>query len=150
MLLGTKKTFYDHITEALLGKPMTVPEIQDFLKSRKVKASVQGVYLTLRELISENIVIKQKKTYLLNSEWLNKLSGEYNFSGYEFGGCGLYEGETACAQFDYRIRFIHWLTKEFEDVTGFFGESENLENYLDVKQRKTDAWMKKVLAGIRT
>lgn len=73
MLLGTKKTLYDHITEALLGSPLDVSQIQDYLASRKVPASVQGIYKTLRELVSEDIVVKQKKTYLISNVWRGKL-----------------------------------------------------------------------------
>jgi len=73
MLLGTKKTLYDHITEALLGGSLDVSQIQSYLASRKVPASVQGIYKTLRELVSEDIVVKQKKNYLINSVWRNKL-----------------------------------------------------------------------------
>ncbi len=66
----------------------------------------------------------------------------FEFSGYEFGSCKLFEGETECANFNYKHRFIHWLTEEFEDVTGFIDRSENLENYLDVEDRKINAWVK--------
>lgn len=73
MLLGTKKTLYDHITEALLGGSLDVSQIQDYLADRKVPASIQGIYKTLRELVGEDIVVKQKKNYLINSVWRNKL-----------------------------------------------------------------------------
>jgi len=65
---------YDHITEALLGESLDVSQIQDYLASRKIPASVQGIYKTLRELVSEDIVVKQKKNYLISNVWRNKLS----------------------------------------------------------------------------
>lgn len=74
MILGTKKTLYDHITEALLRGPLDVSQIQGYLKDRKTPASVQGIYKTLRELIGEDIVVKQKKNYLISNVWRNKLS----------------------------------------------------------------------------
>ncbi len=73
MLLGTKKTLYDHITEALLGSPLDVSQIQEYLGNRKIPATVQGIYKTLRELIREDVVVKQKKAYLINSIWRNKI-----------------------------------------------------------------------------
>ena len=73
MLLGTRKTFYDHIIEALLEKTMSVSELQACLTTRNVSASVQGIYGTLRQLISEDIVVKQKKTYSINNVWTGKL-----------------------------------------------------------------------------
>jgi hypothetical protein len=75
MLLGTKKTFHDHIAEALLDRPMTATELRSFLEARDVTASVQGIYLTLRELIAENVVIKQKKVYSISNVWTDRLSG---------------------------------------------------------------------------
>jgi predicted transcriptional regulator len=63
MLLGTKKTLYDHITEALLGNPMNVSQITLYLERAGVSATVQGIYKTLRELVAEDIVVKQKKNY---------------------------------------------------------------------------------------
>ncbi len=74
MILGTKKTLYEHITEALLEKPATVAGISITLKNQKVSATVQGVYKALRELIAEDIIVKQKKQYLVNSVWRRKLS----------------------------------------------------------------------------
>lgn len=74
MLLGTKKTLYDHITEALLGKPMSVSQIKNYLISQKVPATIQGIYKTLRELIHENVVVKQKTNYLVSSVWRSRLN----------------------------------------------------------------------------
>lgn len=74
MLLGTKKTLYDHITEALLDESMTVSRIMDYLADKKIPATVQGIYKTLRELISEDIVVKQKKMYLVNNVWREKMT----------------------------------------------------------------------------
>lgn len=73
MLLGIKKTLHDHMIEALLGKPMDVSQIQEYLGNRKIPATVQGIYKTLRELIREDVVVKQKKIYLINSIWRKKL-----------------------------------------------------------------------------
>lgn len=73
MLLGTKKTLHDNIAEALLSESMDVSQIQGYLDNKKIPATVQGIYKTLRELISEDVVVKQKKVYLINSIWRNKL-----------------------------------------------------------------------------
>ena len=73
MLLGTKKTLYDHMTEALLGNSMSVSQIQEFLDTQKIPATVQGIYKALRELIAEDVVVKQKKNYSINSFWRKKL-----------------------------------------------------------------------------
>jgi hypothetical protein len=73
MLLGTRKTLYDHITEALLETPMDVSQIQSYLSHKKTHATAQGIYKTLRELINEDVVVKQKKTYFISNVWREKL-----------------------------------------------------------------------------
>lgn len=73
MLLGTRKTLYDHILEALLEKPMLAAEIETLLRSKKIKVTVQGIYKALRELIAEDIITKKEKTYIVSSVWRKKL-----------------------------------------------------------------------------
>lgn len=73
MLLGTKKTLYDHIIEALLGSPMSVSQISEYLISKKVPASIQGIYKTLRELLAEDILVKQKMVYSISNVWRDRL-----------------------------------------------------------------------------
>lgn len=73
MLLGTKKTLYDHIMEALLGDSMTVSQIQDYLKGLSVHASVHGIYKTLRELLAEDIIVKHKTVYAISNVWRDRL-----------------------------------------------------------------------------
>lgn len=96
MLLGTKKTLYDHITEALLGTSLDVSQIQAYLTDHKVSASIQGIYKTLRELIREDIVVKQKKNYLISSVWRNKLTSIVS----ERPPFKLSEGEQTTYQFN--------------------------------------------------
>lgn len=74
MLLGTRKTLYDHIMELLLEKETNVPDISTCLERLEVKATIQGIYKALRELIAEDIVVKQKKLYSINSVWRSKAS----------------------------------------------------------------------------
>ncbi len=84
MLLGTRKTLYDHIIELLLAKEADVAGISAYLGSLQVKATIQGVYKALRELITEDIVVKQKKMYSVSSVWREKTSAlfqeKYRFS----------------------------------------------------------------------
>lgn len=75
MLLGTRKTLCDHIIERLLEKEAPVSDLEAYLKSRNTKATIQGVYKALRELIDEDIVVKQKKVYSINNVWREKMGG---------------------------------------------------------------------------
>ncbi|MBP7831549.1 MAG: hypothetical protein KA028_00835 [Candidatus Pacebacteria bacterium] len=72
MLLGTKKTLYDHIVEALLVNEASVADIETYLEGENTKVTIQGIYKTLRELIAEDIVVKQKKIYSINNVWREK------------------------------------------------------------------------------
>ncbi len=74
MLLGKKKTIYDHIIEALLQKSMSVKALLQELKSVGIDFTVQGIYKALRELIADDVVVKEKKTYSISNVWKNKLS----------------------------------------------------------------------------
>ena len=74
MLLGTKKTLYDHIVERLLEKEASVSNIEADLMGKNIQASIQGIYKALRELITEDIVVKQKKVYSISNIWREKVS----------------------------------------------------------------------------
>ena len=74
MLLGLRKTLYDHVTETLLKGPSDVSQIEIALKSKGIVPTVQGIYKALRELISEDIVVKQKTMYSVNSIWRYSLT----------------------------------------------------------------------------
>ncbi len=84
MILGTRKTLNDHITEALLGKSLSVHEIQRYLEVQSVHVTIQGVYKALRELISEDVVVKHKKTYSISTIWRDKLNQLTKTSEYLF------------------------------------------------------------------
>jgi hypothetical protein len=73
MLLGTKKTLYDHIIEALLVNEASVSQIESYLTGKNTKVTIQGIYKALRELIAEDIVVKQKKKYSINNVWRKKV-----------------------------------------------------------------------------
>lgn len=74
MLLGKKKTIYDHIIEVLLQKSMSVQALLQELESVGINFTIQGIYKALRELIADDVVVKEKKTYSISNVWKNKLS----------------------------------------------------------------------------
>ena len=74
MLLGKKKDLKDHIVEALIQKNETALSIESYLKDKKVVVTIQGIYKAIRELIADDVVVKEKKTYSISSVWKNKLS----------------------------------------------------------------------------
>lgn len=84
MILGTKKTLNDHITEALLGKPLSVHEIQAYLIIKNTHVTVQGIYKALRELISEDVIVKHQKTYAVSTIWRDKINQLTSTRDYSF------------------------------------------------------------------
>lgn len=119
MLLGTKKTLYDHIIEALLEKPGTVADLIIFLEARKTHVTIQGIYKTLRELISEDIVVKQKTTYSISSVWRNKLSKIVS----QNAPFKLFPGEQLTYRFnniEHTDAFWKHLFQDIQDETGSF------------------------------
>lgn len=71
MLLGGKKTLEDRIIMSLALKgEQTVKLILDSLDDEGLSFTEQGVYRVLRKLQSENIVVKEKKTYSLRIAWI--------------------------------------------------------------------------------
>lgn len=84
MILGTRKTLYDHIIEALFGKSLSVHEIEAYLKGKNTTVTVQGIYKALRELISEDIVVKHKKTYAISTIWRDRLANLVTTQAYQF------------------------------------------------------------------
>ena len=84
MILGTRKTLNDHIIEALLGKSISMHELEAYLESKSTYVTVQGIYKTLRELISEDIVVKHKKTYSISTIWRDKVNQLTKTSEYLF------------------------------------------------------------------
>jgi predicted transcriptional regulator len=128
MLLGTKKNLYEYVVEALLIKPLYVSQIQNYLHDKKIPATIQGIYKALRELIKEDVVVKQKKIYLINSVWRKKLeiivSKKPPFQ--------LFQGEKISYQFnklDHLDMFWkHTITdiqNEFEGFPIFHGDPHN-------------------------
>ena len=74
MLLGTRKTLYDHIIEALLVKSGDASYVIAYLKNNKNEPTIQGVYKAFREMIAENIIVKRGKIYEIHNGWREKLS----------------------------------------------------------------------------
>ncbi len=72
MILGRKKALHDHIIECLLIKPLTVLELQQVLFLNKMRPTIQGIYKTLRDLVQNDIVVKQKQHYSISNVWREK------------------------------------------------------------------------------
>ena len=69
MILGAKKTLTDQTLERILIVNSTALDIKHDLKTVGITVTIQGVYKALRELISEDVVLKQGKKYFINNKW---------------------------------------------------------------------------------
>jgi len=129
----TSKFNQNDLMEALGMSQLPEPEYISKFESQYIYTfRVKQTFLLKITIISGMMEIGKGMSYV-----------EYGSSGYEFGGCAVYESETQCADFNYKMRFISWLTDEFQHAAGFGDEAEYLEHYLDVEQKRLSAWLKK-------
>ncbi len=102
MILGTKPETKEIIVELLSKGALDSIELQKQVENKK-KVTKQGFYKALRELLSEEIVVKNKQLVALSNLWVNKLDSfvrrvdeEYKQSS-DF--IALQEGETITYHF---------------------------------------------------
>jgi hypothetical protein len=69
MILGAKKILTDQVLENILIGNSEALMVKDSLKEKNVNVTIQGIYKALRELIAENIILKQGKKYIVNNKW---------------------------------------------------------------------------------
>ena len=69
MILGAKMTLTDQVLACILKGNSTATDIQSGLKTENKPATIQGIYKALRELISENVILKHGKNYFINNKW---------------------------------------------------------------------------------
>ncbi len=73
-MIGTKqKSLGDEIIELLLQKNYSAEELFEDLSNKNIKTTKQSLYKHLKNLISKEIVLKDKKTYSISQEWKNVL-----------------------------------------------------------------------------
>jgi hypothetical protein len=70
MIFGPAKTTHDAIVELLAQSPLTATQLQQRIRPQ---VTLQAVYKALRELISFDIVLKQKQDYSLSNLWRQKV-----------------------------------------------------------------------------
>jgi len=73
MIFGAKTTLTDQVLVNILKGNSTATDIQNSLKNENSLVTIQGIYKALRELISENIILKQGKKYFINNKWRNNV-----------------------------------------------------------------------------
>lgn len=84
MIYTKKESLEDKLVRYLVNSSKTIHGINDDLKKEKVKATNQGIYKSLRFLIREEVVIKNKDIYSLSEEWKNKLLEDFsNTNGFD-------------------------------------------------------------------
>lgn len=97
MILGENKTIHDYIVELLLKEKVSdFEKIQSFLENEHKQVTIQGIYKSLRELLSEKIIVKHKKSYSINNIWKDKLTKLLSKNEYHFN---LLEKETVTYSF---------------------------------------------------
>jgi DNA-binding PadR family transcriptional regulator len=77
MLFTQKKELEDMIIEVLQKDPMGGSELLEQIQLSKKHTSKETFYRVLRRLLSDDVVIKNKRLYMISSRWLEQL---YEFS----------------------------------------------------------------------
>ena len=122
MILGKRRDLHDHTIELLLKSDASALGIDKYLKTRGVKVTIQGIYKALRELISEDIVIKQHQKYSINNIWRSRIlkiiSNRNNFS--------LEEGEGVLYKFNNIFHLDSFWKHILFDIQNETGKSPTL------------------------
>ncbi len=74
MLFSSCQTTKERLVQALQYGPLRITALIDRLNAGSASVSKQGVYLALRELAREEVVVVYKKQASLNHPWLLKLA----------------------------------------------------------------------------
>jgi hypothetical protein len=69
MLFSNIESLEDIVLKMLLNRATTVIALKKTLESRGIQVTVQAIYKVLRNLIREEVLIKQKTTYSVSEEW---------------------------------------------------------------------------------
>lgn len=72
MLFSHKESLEERFVRYLLEKSFTVKALRKELAEEDERPTIQGVYKSLRTLVSDEIVIKRGTLYSLSEEWRNK------------------------------------------------------------------------------
>jgi|GEM_PF-6914823 len=73
MLFSKPQTIKERIVQSLQYGPLRITTLVERLNTDEIRVSKQGVYLALRELAREEVVVVYKKFASLNHAWLLKL-----------------------------------------------------------------------------
>ena len=97
MFFSLKESLEDSIIRRLLDNEAKVKNLQQRLLKDKVNVTSQGIYKILKDLISQEIIIKHGQFYSLNEEWRNRVIKELNKNNQ---GISLTEGEKISFYFN--------------------------------------------------
>lgn len=68
------KNLKEEIIEILLQKSASSKRIKTILKEQGINVTVQAVYKQLNTLLESEVILKNKKDYIINNEWIKSVS----------------------------------------------------------------------------
>ncbi|MAQ77276.1 hypothetical protein CL684_02010 [Candidatus Campbellbacteria bacterium] len=117
MIGSSRKNLKEEIIELLLKKPASSKNIRTQLKHKDINVTVQAVYKQLNTLLESEVILKNKKEYLINNEWIKNISKIIDIQDIELPE----EGE----KFTYKFNSLqnldaHWkhMTEAFNKILG--------------------------------
>ncbi len=78
MIFSSKESLEDRLVRYLSYNNHNIDSFVQKLKSDNLNPTIQGIYKSLRFLISEEIVIKHKEIFLLSEDWKEKIVNEFS------------------------------------------------------------------------
>lgn len=115
-MIGSQlKTLKEEIIEILLEKPMSSKRIHVVLKNKNIDVTIQAIYKQLNTLLESEVILKNKKTYIINNEWIKNVSKIIDVQEIELPE----EGE----KFTYKFNSLQNLDAHWKHVTESFNKT---------------------------
>lgn len=74
MIGSTHKNLKEEIIEVLLQRTASSKRIKTILQERNINVTVQAIYKQLNALLESEVILKNKKDYIINNEWIKNVS----------------------------------------------------------------------------
>lgn len=145
MIGSTLKNLKEEIIEILLQKPASSKRIKTLLKERGINVTIQGIYKQLNTLLESEVVLKNKKEYIINNEWIKNVSRIIDVQEIELPE----EGE----KFTYKFNSLqnldaHWkhimssFRKKFPKISIFSYCPHQIWNYVPTREKSVSEYTK--------
>lgn len=115
MIGSTHKNLKEEIIEILLQRTTSSKRIKTILQERNINVTVQAIYKQLNTLLESEVILKNKKDYIINNEWIKNVSKIIDVQEIELPE----EGE----KFTYKFNSLQNLDAHWKHATEAFNKT---------------------------